>query len=131
MCLADAGVGLWPAASSRRCRKTPQWEVTKRSHRCYSGDLWSVEGTNEFAAWYDTLTEEQQDAPTARVEMLEQYGPTLKRPIVGAILSSRYAPLMKELRVSKEGQLRVLCVFDPRRTAILLLGGNKTGRWQE
>lgn len=90
-----------------------------------------MEGTDDLAVWHDTLTEEQQDALAARVEMLEQYGPSLKRPMVGEILSSRYAPLMKELRVSKEGQLRVLFVFDPRRTAILLLGGNKTGRWQE
>lgn len=93
--------------------------------------MWSVEGTDEFAAWYDTLTEAQQDALTARVEMLEQHGPSLKRPTVGEIHSSRYAPLMKELRVSEEGQLRVLFVFDPRRTAILLLGGDKTGHWQE
>lgn len=38
---------------------------------------------------------------------------------------------MKELRVGSEGQLRVLFAFDARRTAILLLGGNKTGRWNE
>jgi hypothetical protein len=93
--------------------------------------MWSVEVTDEFAAWYDTLTEEQQDALAARVELLEQYGPNLKRPTVGEILTSRYAPRMKELRVSEEGQLRVLFAFDSRRTAILLLGGDKTGRWEE
>ena len=38
---------------------------------------------------------------------------------------------MKELRVSKGGALRVLVAFDPRRHAILLLGGDKSGRWQE
>jgi hypothetical protein len=38
---------------------------------------------------------------------------------------------MKELRTSSDGDLRVLFAFDPRRTAILLLGGNKTGRWAE
>jgi hypothetical protein len=37
--------------------------------------------------------------------------------------------IMKELR-PRGGNLRVLFVFDPRRTAILLLGGDKTGRWQ-
>ena len=36
---------------------------------------------------------------------------------------------MKELRVSREGALRVLFAFDPRRHAILLLGGDKTGEW--
>lgn len=63
--------------------------------------------------------------------MLGQQGPALKRPTVGEIKSSRHAPQMKELRVSKGGDLRVLFVFDPRRTAILLLGGDKTGQWEE
>jgi len=39
---------------------------------------------------------------------------------------------MKELRVSQAGALRVLFAFDPTRNAILLLlGGNKTGTWNE
>ncbi|MEN8114862.1 MAG: type II toxin-antitoxin system RelE/ParE family toxin, partial [Actinomycetota bacterium] len=40
-------------------------------------------------------------------------------------------PNMKELRVSSGGVLRVLFAFDPRRHAILLLGGSKTGNWAE
>jgi hypothetical protein len=38
---------------------------------------------------------------------------------------------MKELRVSQGGALRVLFAFDPRRHAILLLGGDKSGQWEE
>lgn len=38
---------------------------------------------------------------------------------------------MKELRAAKGGALRVLFCFDPRRQAILLLGGDKTGAWSE
>lgn len=38
---------------------------------------------------------------------------------------------MKELRAAKGGALRVLFVFDPRRMAILLLGGDKSGEWNE
>jgi hypothetical protein len=41
---------------------------------------------------------------------------------------------MRELRVQHKGRpYRVLYAFDPRRVAILLLGGNKTGddRWYE
>ena len=37
---------------------------------------------------------------------------------------------MKELRVSRSGTLRVLFAFDPRRMAILLVGGDKSGRWR-
>lgn len=62
--------------------------------------------------------------------LLAKHGPILKRPVVGEITSSRH-PNMKELRVSKAGALRVLLAFDPRRHAILLLGGNKSGRWEE
>ena len=90
-----------------------------------------MEGTDEFASWYNSLTPEQQDALAGRIELLELHGPNLKRPIVGEIQSSRHAPQMKELRVSAEGQLRVLFAFDPRRAAILLLGGDTTGRWAE
>ena len=38
---------------------------------------------------------------------------------------------MKELRASEGGALWVLFTFDPRRRAILLVGGDKTGRWNE
>ena len=50
--------------------------------------------------------------------------------MVGEITSSRH-PNMKELRVSKAAALRVLFAFDPRRHAILLLGGEKSGQWEE
>jgi hypothetical protein len=41
---------------------------------------------------------------------------------------------MRELRVQHQGRpYRVLYIFDPRRVALLLLGGDKTGddRWYE
>ena len=76
------------------------------------------------------MTDAQQDALDDRVMLLAEIGPSLKRPVVGEITSSRHAN-MKELRVSKGGALRVLFAFDPRRHAILLLGGNKSGRWKE
>ena len=91
---------------------------------------WEVEYTDEFAAWFDTLTEDQQLAIAARVELLQAEGPNLKRPVVGEIASSRL-PNMKELRCREGGDLRVLFAFDPRWTAILLLGGDKTGQWEE
>ena len=92
--------------------------------------MWEVEYTNEFEQWWLGLTDAQQDALDDRVMLLAEIGPSLKRPVVGEITSSRHAN-MKELRVSKGGALRVLFAFDPRRHAILLLGGNKSGRWKE
>ena len=86
--------------------------------------MWEVEGTDEFDAWYQTLTERQVGALDGRIDMLQDGGPTLGRPVVGSIQRSRHHN-MKELRCSKDGALRVLFIFDPVRRAVLLLGGNK------
>ncbi len=67
---------------------------------CYNNAMWAVEGTDEFAAWYDTLTPEQQDAIEGRIELLQERGPSLRRPTVGEVETSQYAPQMKELRCS-------------------------------
>ena len=93
---------------------------------------WEVEYTDEFAEWWDSLTEDEQVAIAARIALLERHGPNLRRPTVRAIKGSRHDPQMKELRVAvAHGQLRILFVFDPRRVAVLLVGGNKAGRWNE
>lgn len=92
--------------------------------------MWDVEYTDEFEEWWLGLTQEQQEALDDRVMLLAEVGPGLKRPVVGDIKASRH-PNMKELRASKGGTLRVLFAFDPRRHAILLLGGDKSGQWDE
>jgi len=69
----------------------------------------------------------------AKVELLEEHGPTLPRPHADVITTSRHAN-MKELRGKvQERHLRILYAFDPRRTALLLIGGDKTGdpKWYE
>lgn len=91
---------------------------------------WEVEFTDEFEEWWNGLTEDQQDAITARVLLLGEHGPGLGRPLVDTIAGSRHAN-MKELRASQDGVLRVLFAFDPRRNAILLIGGDKSGRWKQ
>jgi hypothetical protein len=89
---------------------------------------WEVEGTDEFAGWYRMLTAAQQRSVEDAVERLIASGPGLGRPFVDTIATSRHAN-MKELR-PRPGNLRILFAFDPRRTATLLLGGDKTGRWE-
>jgi hypothetical protein len=89
---------------------------------------WEVEYTDEFGARWGELTDAEQDAITAAVEVLEEDGPGLGRPLVDRVEGSRYAN-MKELR-PPPGNIRILFAFDPRRTAILLIGGDKTGRWR-
>lgn len=88
---------------------------------------WLVEYTDEFGAWWDTLTEVEQISVDAHVRKLEQRGPNLPFPYSSGIDGSRHAH-MRELRVQSGGKpFRVFYAFDPRRRAILLIGGNKTG----
>ncbi len=88
---------------------------------------WEVEFTDEFEAWWNGLTEDEQEDINAKVILLQRFGPSLRRPHVGAILSSKH-PNMKELVIQHQGRpYRVLFAFDPRRCAVLLIGGDKTG----
>ena len=90
---------------------------------------WEVEHTEQFEEWWITLGAEEQDSIRACVEVLEELGPALGRPLVDTLKGSRH-PNMKELRPTV-GNIRILFAFDPRRAAILLLGGDKRDRWQE
>lgn len=88
---------------------------------------WNVEFTDEFGEWWSGLSEDQQEDFAAVVQLLEEYGPQLPFPYSSGINGSRHAH-MRELRVQSGGKpLRGFYAFDPRRTAILLIGGDKTG----
>lgn len=91
--------------------------------------MWDIEATDRFVEWYRSLGDDDAESVTAAVNKLEEQGPTLRRPFVDTIKGSRHAN-MKELR-PLGGNLRILFVFDPRRSAILLLGGDKTNRWRD
>ena len=92
--------------------------------------VWEVEFTDQFEQWWSGLDLGQQTALAVRIDLLESRGPDLGRPAVDRIIGSRHHN-MKELRASEGGALRVLFAFDPRRQAILLLGGDKSGQWAE
>ena len=88
---------------------------------------WEVEVTNEFIEWWKELADNQQDAVTAKVELLEERGPVLPSPHTSGIKGSRHG-VMRELRVQAGGRpIRIFYAFDPRRAAILLIGGDKAG----
>lgn len=94
---------------------------------------WDVEFTDEFEHWWNSLSELEQGKVDARVRLLMERGPNLGFPFSSQVKSSRY-PEMRELRAQAGGDpLRMLYAFDPRRTAILLVAGDKTGdgRWYE
>ena len=94
---------------------------------------WEIEYTDEFGAWWQSLTEDEQVSLAASVRLLEERGPGLGFPHSSAINGSRHGH-MRELRTQHGGRpFRTLYAFDPRRNAILLIGGDKTGdkRWYE
>jgi hypothetical protein len=94
---------------------------------------WEVEFTDEFGQWWESLSAEEQDSVDSSVHMLEDAGPALTRPYADTIRGSQF-PNMRELRIQHQGHpYRVLYAFDPRRTGILLIGGDKTGnsRWYQ
>ena len=89
--------------------------------------MWEVEGTDEFVAWLDELTPLQLRAVSRVVDMLVDRGPGLGHPYSSGIRGSRHSH-MRELRAQSSGNpIRVFYAFDPRRSAILLIGGDKTG----
>lgn len=94
---------------------------------------WEIEFTDEFGEWWDGLTIEAQKSVNVGVGWLRELGPALTRPYADTVRGSKFSN-MRELRVQHEGRpYRVLYAFNPLRTGILLIGGDKTGnpRWYD
>ena len=94
---------------------------------------WEVEYTDEFEAWWVDLDEGEQIDIDAVVGLLEEKGPHLPYPYSSDVRGTKYGSI-RELRIQHKGKpYRILYAFDPRRTAILLIGGKKAGgqRWYE
>ena len=88
---------------------------------------WIVEIGDEFEPEFDVLPEDVQTEMLALTRLLQQFGPHLGRPRVDTLSGSRHAN-MKELRFrAADGEWRVAFAFDPKRTAILLVAGDKSG----
>src|SRR5713226_8062164 len=84
-----------------------------------------VVGTGEFEKWYLALDEKDTQAVDFIVEFLAARGVTLGYPYTSAIKGVGFA--LRELRAQFGGRpLRVLHAFDPKRRAVLLLGGDKS-----
>jgi hypothetical protein len=88
---------------------------------------WTVEIGDEFEPEFDALPEDVRTEILALALVLQRFGPQLGRPRVDTLKGSRHAN-MKELRFSAaDGEWRVAFGFDPRRSAILLVAGDKSG----
>lgn len=93
-----------------------------------AGRRWEIELTAEAERWYKALNAEDRSRITAAINQLERKGPTLGWPLAESIKGSRHHN-MKELRSSGRS-LRALFAFDPRRRAVMLVGGDKSGDWK-
>ncbi len=88
---------------------------------------WEVEYTDEFGEWWERLTEQEQGDVAAYVGELERRGPMLPFPYSSGVKGSKHGE-MRELRVQSGGKpIRIFYAFDPRRMAMLLIGGKKAG----
>jgi len=92
---------------------------------------WTVLLDDDFALWLSDQPYAVRVGIAAHIGLLAKFGPALGRPQVDT-LQGTSLPNLKELRVQIQGDpWRVLFVFDPKRRAIVLVGGNKRGdkRW--
>ncbi len=106
----------------------PDKEVVNKEKK-----MWEIEYTDEFEQWWLTLDAATQTSIDTVVKLLEKRGPNLGDPYSSDIKGSRHTNL-RELRIQHKGDpIRILYAFDPRRVAVLLIGGNKKGndRWYE
>ncbi|MCF6283589.1 MAG: type II toxin-antitoxin system RelE/ParE family toxin [Candidatus Hydrogenedentes bacterium] len=94
-------------------------------------DDWNIEFYSDFYDEFSMLSEEVQDELLASLIPLRKLGPTLGRPNVDTLKASKHKN-MKELRFNADdGVWRVAFAFDPERTAILLVAGDKSGTGQK
>lgn len=91
---------------------------------------WSVAFHPMCEAWAYELGQADAEALLAAIRILRDEGPALGRPLVDTVEASRHAN-MKELRPGSTGrsEVRVLFAFDKLRSAILLVGGDKSADW--
>ena len=101
----------------------------------HAGEEWEILLTAEVESFLDGLYESDpasHQLVNQAILILERNGPAEGRPLVDSITASRIAN-MKELRPPSSGrsEIRILLVFDPWRSAILLVAGDKSGQWDK
>ncbi|MDC9605856.1 type II toxin-antitoxin system RelE/ParE family toxin [Xenorhabdus griffiniae] len=89
--------------------------------------MWEVITTECFDEWFLAQDDELRESIYEAMGILEKFGPNLGRPYVDTLYGSDF-PNMKELRIQHAGDpIRAFFAFDPKRCAIVLCAGNKTG----
>jgi hypothetical protein len=92
---------------------------------------WTVEFHSAFAEEAAVFEKAVKIQLAVSIKFLEEFGPQLKRPYADTLKGSSYSN-MKELRFNaSDGVWRIAYAFDPDRKAVLLVGGDKSGRSQK
>ena len=89
--------------------------------------MWPIATSEEFDAWFAELSEDGQVEVIAKVGLLRLLGPRLGRPHADTLNGSRHANMKEQRADTKDQVLRIAFAFDPDRSAILLIGGDKSG----
>lgn len=92
--------------------------------------MWTID-VHLVEKWIRSLDCNSRAQVYAALEILEERGPSLGRPLVDTVTTSRHRN-MKELRPGSSGrsEIRLLFAFDPERKAIMLVAGDKAGNWK-
>ena len=93
--------------------------------------MWTVLLLDEVVEWLESADRPTQELVAAAIDLLAAEGPTLGRPLVDRVKGSRLHNL-KELRPGSSGrsEIRMLFAFDPERQAVVLVAGDKAGKWE-
>jgi hypothetical protein len=93
---------------------------------------WTVVLVEEVEDWFLALDELTANLVADAIDQLEERGPALPRPLADHVRGSKVHRL-KELRPGSAGasEVRILFCFDPERQAVLLVAGDKSGKWQD
>lgn len=92
---------------------------------------WQVNLHDAFEEEFAAFDRDVQTELLAIASMLSEFGPQLGRPYVDTLKGSKHSN-MKELRFTAgDGQWRAAFAFDPKRRAIILVAGDKTGGSQK
>lgn len=95
--------------------------------------IWPAEVFDPARTWLHSLRTDDPDTLqqiSAAIKVLRETGPTLNEPLVKPVKTSQFGE-MRELRPgsAKNTEIRLLFAWDPRRTAVFFVGGNKAGNW--
>ncbi|WP_214111223.1 type II toxin-antitoxin system RelE/ParE family toxin [Acrocarpospora catenulata] len=88
---------------------------------------WEIYVVDEVREWIESLDDATHARVVQAIDALAEGGPGLGRPLVDTITNST----IKNLKELRPGTVRILFAFDPWRSSILLVAGDKAGRWNE